>query len=129
MIFDLEDIPGVWFDFPGGGKVQLRNPSPADIMSARKECVTREAYWKEGMPAPMTHEIVDQDRFSTILNDLSIVAWEGFFDKQKRPIPCTAENKTALMRMKSPVFRDFVNEKLKALDEAEVEKAKVLEKN
>jgi len=122
MIFDLKKKEGVKFDFPGGGWVELKTPTIDDYLRIRKECVENKpfAYEKEGRPLQiLNHEIVDNIKQAYMLNDCSIVNWGDFFDKNKTEIPCNAENKNLLMRMDDPTFRDFVNEKLKALIETE----------
>lgn len=122
MVFDLAENIGLWFDFPGGGRVQLRLPNTSDLLRIEKETTENKPflYEEEGKPPRvLNYEIPDVDKRARLYNDCSIVAWEGFKDAGGKDIPCTAEMKTVLMRLKDPVFRDFVNEKLKALDEAE----------
>jgi hypothetical protein len=131
-VFDLEESVGVWFDFPGGGRVQLKSPSPSDMMRMRKASVELKPFLmneKGDMPRVLNQEIMDIDKYSMLHADCSILAWEGFYDKNEKEIPCTIENKTFLMRMNNSTFRDFVNEKIKALDEAQMSKAEIEIKN
>lgn len=131
-IFDLGESQGIWFDFPGGGRLQLKAPSVEDYIRITKAATTVKPFLHEQdgkTPRVLNQEILDQDQFTHLLNDTVIVAWEGFFDKNEKEIPCTAEMKTILMRMDNPAFRDFVSEKLKALDEAGKVRQEELEKN
>ena len=123
MIFDIsEDNPPVWFDFPGGGRVQLKAGTIEDSVQLRKKVVTFVPFLVEGgegkPPRVLNQEIIDEDKMARLSLDAAIVDWEGFEDAQGNPIPCTAENKVTLMRMKNPVFRDFVNAKFRELEEA-----------
>lgn len=123
MVFDLDSVKpkAVWFDFPGGGRVQLRTMSVDETMSAMKMTTENKPflYQEEGrVPVVMNHEIPDLDARSRLSNDICIVSWEGFFDADEKEIPCTSEMKTVLMRLPDPTFRNFVNEQLKKLGEA-----------
>ncbi|OPX99513.1 MAG: hypothetical protein A4E60_02753 [Syntrophorhabdus sp. PtaB.Bin047] len=132
MIFDLTENIGVWFDFPGGGRVQLKAPTTSDILRIEKETTENKPFLLQEEAKPprvLNHEIVDVDKRSRLFNDCTILAWEDFFDADKKPIPCTSEMKTVLMRLKDPTFRDFVSEKLKVLGEAEKAKAEEEVKN
>ena len=132
MIFDITKNIGVWFDFPGGGRVQLRAPSVEDVMRISKESTEIRPFLfeQEGKaPRVLNQEIPDLDKQSRLYNDCAILAWEGFFDANETEIPCTAENKTLLMRLDDPAFRDFVNEKVKALSKATEAEAAEAEKN
>jgi hypothetical protein len=138
--FDIEEKPGKWFKMPGGGRVQLRTLTSNDWKAIRKVSVKHEPFVHEidlelpnkeikKIPTVLDHEIIDQALQSEMVNDLSIVDWEGLFDKNKKPIPCNYDTKTLLMSLKDPSFRDFVNTKMKVLQEAEAKEAKENEKN
>ena len=130
--FILEKEEGVWFDFPGGGRVQLRAPSLNDYIRISKASVTNKPFLHEENGKPpriFNHEIPDVEKQSHLFNDCIILAWEGFFDKNEKEIPCTPENKTLLMRLDDSIFRDFVNEKTEALIEANRIKEETLKKN
>jgi len=121
MIFDLTKQEGVWFDFPGGGKVKLKTLTADDYLKISKEVTENKPFLVDEpgkLPRVLNHEIVDTNKQSILINDTTILAWEGFYDVNEKEIPCTSENKTLLMRLNNPAFRDFVNAKLKALDEA-----------
>jgi hypothetical protein len=132
MIFDFEESVSVWFDYPGGGRVQLRAPTVEDYLRIEKESNENRPYLHEvegKQPQILNYKIPDQAKASALLDDCTILAWEDFFDKNEKPIPCNAKTKTALMRMKDSTFRDFVNEKLKALGIAEKAEKEESEKN
>jgi hypothetical protein len=121
MKLDIAVNEGVWFDCPGGGKVQLRSLSLSDVFRIEKESTENRPflYQEEGKPPRvMNHEITDTDKRARLINDSTIVAWEGIVDANDNPIPCNAETKTALMRLPDSTFRDFIAEKLTLLDEA-----------
>lgn len=130
MQFDLDERPGVWFDFPGGGRVQLRTIGPAEYLKIRKATVKQEPFIAkvDGAARLFEREIVDDEKQRLLSNDATIVAWEGFFNLAEQPLPCTPEMKTRLM-LASAKFRDFVNAKLKELGEAESGQAEAIEKN
>ncbi|MEN6464446.1 MAG: hypothetical protein ABFD62_04615 [Syntrophaceae bacterium] len=132
MVFDFEESVGVWFDYPGGGRIQLRLPTVDDYVRIDKESNENRPYLHEAKDKPpvvLNHRIPDPDKAARLLNDCTIIAWEDFLDKNGKPIPCNIDAKNALMRMKDPAFRDFVNAKLKALDEAGKAAAEEAEKN
>jgi hypothetical protein len=121
MIVDLQKNEGIWFDLPDGGRVKLRAPSVDDYIRIAKECTVNKPFLHEEpgkIPRVLNHEIPDPDKQARLINDCIILAWEGLLDRNKTEIPCTSENKTALMRLESPLFRDFVKEKLEALGKA-----------
>ncbi|MHB8109757.1 MAG: hypothetical protein ACYDHW_06965 [Syntrophorhabdaceae bacterium] len=137
MIFDLSEKPAVWFDLPGGGKVQLRAPSMSDVLRIETESTENRPFLLEPVnekgerlpPRVLNHEIQNIEKRARLYNDCTIVGWEGLVDANNKPIPCTPEMKTALMRLPDPTFRDFVREKLALLDEAEKGKAEEQIKN
>jgi hypothetical protein len=132
-VFNLSKKQGVWFDYPGGGRIQLRAADPDDFIRINKESTENRPFLHEAEGQPprvFNHEILDQDKLSRLFNDCTILAWEGFEDENGQVIPCTPEKKTELMRYKDdPTFRNFVNAKLTALDEAEKTKREQAEKN
>jgi hypothetical protein len=133
-VFTIEKSEGVWFDYPGGGRVKLRVPTTEDFFRIHKESVENRPYLheEEGKPPRvLNYEVPDNDKAARLTNDCTIIEWENFFfdEAKKKPIPCTPENKTALMRMTDPSFRDFVNDKVKALDEAQQAKVEAETKN
>jgi hypothetical protein len=129
-VFDLDDKPGVWFDLEGGGKVQLRVISPEDWIKIRKATVKKSPFVEkvDGVAMVFHQEVIDEDLQMAMIHEMSILDWDGLFDKNKNPIPCTAENKKKLM-LKSEYFRNFVNEKLDILRKAESEELEISEKN
>jgi len=132
MIFDLEKKKAVRFEFPGGGWVELKAPTVDDFVRINKATTEYRPFLHEAggrTPRVLTQEIPDTDKQAFLYNDCAIVAWGDFFDRNGKEIPCTPENKTVLMRLEDPTFRDFVTEKLKALGEAEKTAQEETEKN
>lgn len=133
-VFELDESQGVWFDYPTGGRVQLKAPTTEDYVRIRKESTDNKPFLhqEEGkVPVVLNHEIPDNDLSAKLLNDCTILAWEGFYsDTEKtKAIECTLENKTKLMRLEDSTFRDFVTEKLKALVEARKARNEEVRKN
>lgn len=133
MIFDIEKKDnGVQFDFPGGGWIKLRKPSVDDFMRVRRACTENKPFLveKEGqVPRVFNHEVINEEKMAGMMNDCTIMSWGDFYDKNGKEIPCTPENKTMLMRLDDPTFRDFVNEKLKALSKAGEQAKKEADEN
>ena len=77
----------------------------------------------DGLTRRFDAEKTDIDQQWEMSVDKSIIAWEGFSDRNKKEILCTKENKLILMEMDSPVFRDFYDAKMKALKETEAARA------
>ena len=136
MIFDIEERKAVKFNLPDGGWVELKNPDVDDYLKIRNVCIENKPFLVEKKdekgndlpPRVFNHPIVDEIKQAVMLNDVSIINWGGIFNKDKKEIPCTLENKTMLMQ-KSRAFRDFVNEKLEVLRKAEEGEEKEAEKN
>jgi len=74
-------------------------------------------------------EIENKDLQMEMIWDRTILDWEGIIDRNGNPIPCTYEWKVRLMLMSAPDFRDFYNEKISALVEAESGDKAASEKN
>lgn len=129
--FESESQAGVWFDLDGGGRVQLRTPGFSEWRKIRAATVMREPFvhMVNGKPTVLNREQIDEDSMIEMQWDESILSWEGLMDGNGNEIPCTKEMKTALMTMRSPVFRDFYNEKMKILMDAEESAQKASEKN
>jgi len=136
-IINTEEKPGVWFEMEGGGRVQLRALGPADWRKILSATETQKPYLYEpinedgskGKPVMMTYEYTDKIKRVEMTNDATIVAFENLFDKNGKPIPCNYEQKTNLMSLEDPTFRDFVNEKIKTLQEAEADHVEQVSKN
>lgn len=129
--FEKESQTGVWFDLAGGGRVKLRTPGFSEWRKIRAATVRREPFvhMVDGKPVVLTREQIDEDSMIEMQWDESIVSWEGLLDGNGNEIPCTKEMKTALMTMRSPAFRDFYNEKMKILMDAEEAATEASEKN
>jgi len=131
-IFDLDGDQGSWFDLDTGGKVRLRTISFDDwkeIDKATKKKAAPEYPKLEGRHERFQPDIIDEEKRTEMIWDRTIVAWEGLFDKNKKPIPCTKEWKLKLLTMKSAAFRNFYNAKMAILIEAESKQGAESEKN
>jgi hypothetical protein len=129
--FEKESQTGVWFDLAGGGRVKLRTPGFSEWRKIRAATVHREPFVHmiDGKPVVLNREQIDEDSLLEMQWDESIIEWEGIFDGNGNEIPCTKEMKTALMTMRSPIFRDFYAEKMKTLMDAEEAAVEASEKN
>lgn len=120
--FDLKDLnPGTWFEIEGGGRVCLRVCAGGDLRAIRKQTVTTKAEFKDGRR--ITYEVTDEEKQNELLWDFCIVDWENLFDKEKKPIPCTKENKLLLMD-KSIKFANFIGDCLKKITDTGAESEK-----
>lgn len=131
MIVDLEANGASWFDLETGGRVQLKTLSFEDWREIEKATKRKGApeYPKLGNKYERFQpDVIDEDARLEMIYDKTIVAWEGIFDKNQTPIPCTKECKIKLMTL-APAFRDFYNEKMKVLLGAEAEQGAEAAKN
>ena len=123
-VFDIEDSPGVWFDAPGGGRVQIRKPTQSGLKAIQKQTDKKRVEYKriEGKAERLEWTERDEDLHSALFWDLVIVAWEG------APYPCDREHKTLLLDQ-SPAFGKFLGECLEKLNADAAGEAEALEKN
>jgi len=132
MEFDLENLnAGNWFEMDNGGKICLRVCDGDALRNIRKKTVTKKVEYKkvDNRLERFVVEDANDDLQADMIWDYCIVNWENFFDKNKKPIPCTPENKKLLMG-KSIQFAKFVSECLDKLrEEIEGEKKEDPEKN
>lgn len=131
-VFDVNDQPGVWFDIPGGGRVRIRTIAPDDWREIQRVTVVKgppEYVKLDGKFQRFQADIEDKDTQMEMIWDKTILEWEGVLDRDGNPIPCTYEWKARLMLMRSPDFRDFYNEKIAALMEADAGAKAASEKN
>jgi len=131
-VFDFtKEKEGVWFDMEDGGRVQLKTLKPIDWIEIRKATIEKIPFIKkiEKKYQLFEREVTDEDLQMQMIYDITIIAWEKLFDGEEKPIPCTKENKTSLMLMQDPRFRDFVNEKISILGGIETEQKETSEKN
>jgi hypothetical protein len=109
--FNLKELnPGVWFDYPDGGRVSIRSISLGQMNVIRKKTVKTEYEYKKTSKHGelQKFEIVksDDDALMAEMWDYSIVDWDGFEDDNGL-LPCNRENKIALMSG-NPAFSAFV---------------------
>jgi len=135
MIVDLEEkTESGSFEIKGGGKVHLRLLSSADIRDMKKASLTDVVeYPLLGEGDKKTYhrfesQKFDSDVFNKMIWDRGITGWDGISDKNKNPIPVTAENKELLM-LRSQDFREAVEKGQAALKKAEEERAEAEIKN
>jgi len=129
-VFDIEEKEGTWFDMEGGGRVKLRPVGVEKYLHIVSVTTKQLPFVHEvnGKTEVLTYEKHDQELYIRMINDEIIMEWENLFDKNEKPIPCTLDNKV-LLKVKSKVFREFVDEKVSLLEKAEAKQAEALEKN
>ena len=122
--------PGFWFKFnpddPESGEISLRPQNAEQRNKTRKKAVKDRVEYKQGQRFEV--QDVDDDLFSELVWDYSIVAWSGLIDDKGIPIECTTENKVFLMRNHIG-FARFVAEKLGELSEGYAERLELENKN
>jgi len=131
MIFDFDNDGASWFDLDGGGRVQLKTLSYDDWREIEKATVKKGSpeYPKlEGRHERFQPDIIDDDLRTEMIWDKTIIGWEGVLDKHEKPIPCTKEWKLKLIAL-SRIFRNFYNEKMKVLIDAETGREALVQKN
>jgi hypothetical protein len=131
MIFDLDESENsAWFDFEDGSRVQIRTCDADTLKEIRKQTTKKKVEYKriDGIAERFLVDDTDEDKQNALIWDHCIMAWEGFFDAKKKPIPCNSEMKHILMTRSLKLAR-FVGECLRKLSEDENAQAEALEKN
>ena len=129
MRLDLSNLnPPAWFDHSEDkeARICLRIASAKDLEEIRKATVKRRKEYRRGQR--FEYEEIDEDRQSALTWQTCILDWEGLYDHENNPIPCTDENKVLLMQH-SPVFSKWVVECLELLNDDNIERQKSAEKN
>jgi hypothetical protein len=129
-LIDIEENEAKWFEMEGGGRVQLRTLSPDEFKQLQKKTTKKKVDFKkvEGTPGRFEYEEVNTELQNELFWDAVIVGWEKLFDKNNKEIPCTKENKVALMT-RSKKFLNFVADSMKVLTEDEASVAEEEVKN
>lgn len=112
MQFDLTNLnPGTWFEMEGGGRVCLRICDGDALRSIRKQTLKKTTEFKkiDNLMQRFTVESVDEQRQEEMIWDYCIVAWEGLFDTESRPLVCDKATKLKLVNG-SVFFAKFVGE-------------------
>ena len=129
--FSLTDPnKGAWFQFnesdPDSGEIRIRVINSARRAEMQKACVKPKVEYKHGQRFEFTK--TNDDLFSEMLWDYSIVEWVRLEDDDGKPIECTTENKLFLMQ-NNVGFARFVSACLEILTETEEERVRLVEKN
>ena len=98
--FDLEELnPGIWVDYPRGGRVLLRvcNGQVLDEIYKQTRKQTKVPQIVKGRPILFTREDINQELENELTWDYCIMDWEGFQMKGEE-IPCTKANKIKFMQ-------------------------------
>ncbi len=123
-VFDLEESPGVWFEAPGGGRVQIRKPTQATLKAIQRQTDKKRVEYKriEGRAERLEWTERDEELHSALFWDYVIMAWEG------APYLCDREHKIRLLDQ-SPAFGKFLGECLAKLNADESARAEELAGN
>ena len=129
--FNMSDPnPGFWFKFnpddPESGEISLRPQNAEQRNKTRKKAVKDRVEYKQGQRFEV--QDVDDELFSELVWDYSIVDWSGLVDDKGKQIECTTENKVFLMRNHIG-FARFVAEKLGELSDGYAERLELENKN
>ena len=129
--FNMSDPnPGFWFKFnpddPESGEISLRPQNAEQRNKTRKKAVKDRVEYKQGQRFEV--QDVDDELFSELVWDYSIVDWSGLVDDKGKQIECTTENKVFLMRNHIG-FARFVAEKLGELSEGYAERLELENEN
>ena len=129
--FNMTDPnPGIWFKFnpddPESGEISLRPQNAEQRNKTRKKAVKDRVEYKQGQRFEV--QDVDDELFSELVWDYSIVDWSGLVDDKGKQIECTTENKVFLMRNHIG-FARFVAEKLGELSEGYAERLELENEN
>lgn len=132
MIVDVTDTEQSGsFELPGGGTLELRLLSVADLKQLRDTCVKITPEYPK-LDDGQYHRFEglqwDKDLWDALAWDLTIKSWSKLFDRDGNEIPVTRDNKVLLMT-RSAQFRQAYDDGMKALKEAEKEALKEQEKN
>src|SRR5574343_1261981 len=137
MIIDLEDKEeSGWFDLRDGGRIHLRLLSSKDVREigkATRKTVSEYPLLKDPATGKDGYQRFERQEFNfelfySMRLDRNILGWEKLFDRNKKEIPVTQENKVLLYE-RVPEFRDTVEKGLKALKDAETARVEASEKN
>ncbi len=129
--FSIKDPnPGVYFKFdendPESGEIRIRAVNAAKRAEIQKKCVKKKIEYKHGQR--FEYSDTNEERFSDMLWDYSIMDWSNLIDDEGEHIPCTKENKVFLMQ-NNVAFAQFVGNCLEQMNEAEENRVSRLEKN
>lgn len=129
MKLNMDNLnPPAWFDHPQDdeARICLRVASALDLEEIRKKTVKKRVEYKRGQRFEVDH--IDEELQTELTWKLCIIDWEGLYDYEDKPIPCTDENKVLLIR-NSPQFSKWVVDCLDLLNEDNVQQSESAEKN
>ena len=110
--------PGIWFKFddndPESGDICIRILNPEKREEIRNRAVKKREKFKHGQRYEI--EDMNEELYTRLLWDYSIVAWENLVDDDGKTIECNADNKVFLMQ-NHVGFASFVGEKINSLSE------------
>jgi len=109
-IVDFEELnPGAKFDFEVDEKgasvswVKIRAYSQEVMEGIREQCIKTEIEYKKSSKHGQLQRIEftksDDKKIQNLLWDYVIMDWGGFVGKDKKAIPCTADNKAKPLRL------------------------------
>lgn len=129
--FSIKDPnPGIYFKFdendPESGEIRIRAVNAAKRAEIQKKCVKKKIEYKHGQR--FEYDVVNDELFSEMLWDYSIMEWHNLEDDEGSPIPCDKETKIFLMQ-NNIGFSQFVGRCLEKLNEEEDSRVAKLEKN
>ena len=129
--FSLKDPnPGVFFKFDendaDSGEIRIRAINTAKRNEIQKKCIKKKVEYKHGQRFEYTD--TNEQLFSEMLWDYSIMEWNNLIDDDGKEIPCNKEMKIFLMQ-NNVGFAQFVANCIEKLNEEEESRVARLEKN
>ena len=122
MKINLQDPnPPATFDLPGGGTIKIRPLAEASLREILKQVEKKKVEYKEdrmGRLQRIEYTERDEEKYSELLWDYCIVAWDGIEDMDGNSVSCTQENKLILMRQ-SPDFSGIVSKFIDQMNQDE----------
>ena len=129
--FSIKDPnPGVWFKFneddPDSGEIRIRVVNSSKRQEIQKACVKRRVEYKHGQRFEV--QDTNDELFSEMLWDYSIMEWNRLEDDDGKPIVCDTDMKVFLMQ-NNIGFAQFVSRCLELITEEEESRVATIEKN
>ena len=129
--FSVKDPnPGVWFKFdendPDSGEIRIRVINSSKRQEIQKACNKKRVEYKHGQRFEV--QDTNENLFSEMLWDYSIMEWNALEDDDGKPIVCDTEMKVFLMQ-NNIGFAQFVGRCLEILNEEEESRVATIEKN
>jgi hypothetical protein len=116
----------VWVDWKHGVRVKIRPLPTSKAIEIQKRATKRNMVFVNGRRE--FRDEIDNAAYDALLQEHLIEDWDGFVDQNDQPIPCTPENKKAILDFMHE-FRLFVVMAGKELEELKLQAREEDQKN